>query len=99
MTTTRVTHASPAGTYAKVAERYWENDAEVKKHGFDTDTCPDIAHQLVHNYPGTHFKVGLLICKLYSLKHFFRRNLVRQQVFQHLTAKFCVDIFLIFFYI
>lgn len=57
MTTTRVTHASPAGAYAKVAEREWENDAEVKADGFDTDICPDIALQLIKSYPGTHFKV------------------------------------------
>ncbi|XP_022823052.1 membrane-bound alkaline phosphatase-like [Spodoptera litura] len=57
VTTTRITHASPAGAYAKTADRYWESDADVKKAGFDTDRCPDIAHQLIHNHPGNKLKV------------------------------------------
>ncbi|KOB62783.1 Alkaline phosphatase [Operophtera brumata] len=56
VTTTRVTHASPSGAYAKVAERDWENDAMVKADGADTERCPDIAHQLVHMEPGNRFK-------------------------------------------
>lgn len=57
MTTTRVTHASPSGAYAKVAERDWENDAMVEADGADLERCPDIAQQLVTSYPGNHFKV------------------------------------------
>ncbi|KAH9632369.1 hypothetical protein HF086_011869 [Spodoptera exigua] len=57
VTTTRITHASPAGAYAKSADRDWENDAAVKKAGFDTNRCPDIAHQLIHNHPGNKLKV------------------------------------------
>ncbi|KOB67391.1 Alkaline phosphatase, partial [Operophtera brumata] len=56
VTTTRVTHASPSGAYAKVADRYWENDAMVKADGADTGRCPDIALQLVHMEPGNRFK-------------------------------------------
>ncbi|KOB71485.1 Alkaline phosphatase [Operophtera brumata] len=56
VTTTRVTHASPAGTYAKTANRGWENDAAVRAAGHDTQRCPDIAHQLVHMEPGNRFK-------------------------------------------
>ncbi|XP_047032198.1 membrane-bound alkaline phosphatase-like [Helicoverpa zea] len=59
VTTTRITHASPAGTFAKAANRHWENDAEVRQAGHDPQRCPDIAHQLVHNYPGNQFKVIL----------------------------------------
>ncbi|CAH1639377.1 unnamed protein product [Spodoptera littoralis] len=57
VTTTRITHASPAGVYAKVAERDWEHNQAVQDHGYDTDRCPDIAHQLVHNHPGNKLKV------------------------------------------
>ncbi|XP_041981936.1 membrane-bound alkaline phosphatase-like [Aricia agestis] len=59
VTTTRVTHASPAGAYSRSADRDWESDAGVRAAGHDPHTCPDIAHQLVHSYPGTHFKVIL----------------------------------------
>ncbi|XP_049865248.1 membrane-bound alkaline phosphatase-like [Pectinophora gossypiella] len=59
VTTTRVTHASPAGTYARTANRGWENDAQVAANGFSTDVCPDIAMQLVTTSPGNKFKVIL----------------------------------------
>ncbi|KAM3955472.1 membrane-bound alkaline phosphatase-like [Aphomia sociella] len=59
VTTTRITHASPAGAYAKVADRRWENDARVAEDGHDPLICRDIAHQLVHMYPGNQFKVIL----------------------------------------
>lgn len=52
ITNTRITHATPAGTYAHIANRNWENDARVKNDGGDTETCPDIAYQLVHGYVG-----------------------------------------------
>nr|XP_018915086.1 PREDICTED: alkaline phosphatase-like isoform X1 [Bemisia tabaci]XP_018915088.1 PREDICTED: alkaline phosphatase-like isoform X1 [Bemisia tabaci] len=58
ITTTRVTHASPAGTYAHTSERDWEsdfdiaNDTEVK--GVD---CHDIAKQLILDDPGRNIKV------------------------------------------
>ncbi|CAH2044365.1 unnamed protein product, partial [Iphiclides podalirius] len=56
VTTTRVTHASPAGVYAKAANRNWENDARVREDNQDPNNCPDIAYQLVHSSPGKHFK-------------------------------------------
>ncbi|XP_038222682.1 membrane-bound alkaline phosphatase-like, partial [Zerene cesonia] len=59
VTTTRVTHASPAGVFARVANRHWENDAEVLSGGADLAACRDIAHQLVHTHPGDKFKVIL----------------------------------------
>ncbi|XP_026759498.3 membrane-bound alkaline phosphatase-like isoform X2 [Galleria mellonella] len=59
VTTTRITHASPAGAYAKIANRNWENDLEVLLDGQDPLLCRDIAHQLVHSYPGNQFKVIL----------------------------------------
>ncbi|KAM9614761.1 intestinal-type alkaline phosphatase-like isoform 2-T2 [Morphnus guianensis] len=48
VTTTRVQHASPSGTYAHVVNRNWYADAsmpaEARQQG-----CKDIAWQLVHN--------------------------------------------------
>ncbi|XP_026313847.1 membrane-bound alkaline phosphatase-like [Hyposmocoma kahamanoa] len=59
VTTTRITHASPSGAYARVANRGWENDGAVIDRGFDPKMCPDIAHQLIHTDPGKQFKVIL----------------------------------------
>jgi alkaline phosphatase len=59
VTTTRITHASPAGGYAHVAERDWENDNEVTLNGCDSSIVDDIAEQLIHNEEGRHFKVIL----------------------------------------
>ena len=57
VTTTRVTHASPAGTYAHIANRDWENDVEIVSAGEDPARCADIAKQLVLNDPGKNIKV------------------------------------------
>ncbi|KAL0822115.1 hypothetical protein ABMA28_005479 [Loxostege sticticalis] len=59
VTTTRVTHASPAGVYAHVANRHWESDEKVRDDRGDPRRCPDIAHQLVHMSPGNRLKVIL----------------------------------------
>ncbi|XP_057378290.1 alkaline phosphatase-like [Daphnia carinata] len=59
VTTTKVTHATPAGTYAHVANRDWEDDYAQSFDGVDTDNCDDIAEQLVFNDPGKNFKVIL----------------------------------------
>lgn len=58
MTTTRITHASPAGLYAKAANRNWERDEQVTSENVDIGQCRDIAHQLVHHYPGNELKVS-----------------------------------------
>lgn len=57
ITNTRVTHATPAGAYAKIANRNWENDARVKQDGGSTETCPDIAYQLVHGRVGKKLRL------------------------------------------
>ncbi|XP_063974431.1 membrane-bound alkaline phosphatase-like [Diachasmimorpha longicaudata] len=57
VTTTRVTHASPAGGYAHVAERNWESDTEVIKDKQDPKKCIDIAAQLITQEPGRRFNV------------------------------------------
>ncbi|PNF15816.1 hypothetical protein B7P43_G09886 [Cryptotermes secundus] len=59
VTTTRITHASPSGTYAHIANRDWENDAEVRNSGQDPDICDDIAEQLVNRIPGKNIKVSI----------------------------------------
>jgi alkaline phosphatase len=55
VTTTRVTHATPAGLYAHTNNRQWECDGEIPQvYG----TCvKDIALQLVTDDPGRKFKV------------------------------------------
>ncbi len=51
VTTTRLTHATPAAAYAKSAHRNWECDA-VTPGG-----CVDIAQQLVHSDVGKKMQV------------------------------------------
>ena len=61
VTTTRITHASPAGVYAKVANRTWEHDAQVKQMGHDPTRCPDIAMQMINQHPGNKLKVRIIV--------------------------------------
>lgn len=51
VTTTRVTHATPAAGYANTASRYWESDSGVP------EGCLDIAYQLVHGEIGKNLDV------------------------------------------
>ncbi|NXB49064.1 PPBI phosphatase, partial [Leucopsar rothschildi] len=48
VTSTRVQHASPSGTYAHVVNRNWYADANMPQDARDQG-CKDIAWQLVHN--------------------------------------------------
>lgn len=57
ITTTRITHATPAGLYANSAERDWENNAEIIKSSCDHHRIDDIAEQLVHGEIGSKFNV------------------------------------------
>ncbi|KAK3866893.1 hypothetical protein Pcinc_027603 [Petrolisthes cinctipes] len=57
VTTTQVTHATPAGLYAKTAQRKWMCDTRAKKEG--GGRCKDIARQLVEDSPGKDMKVVL----------------------------------------
>ncbi|XP_073821447.1 alkaline phosphatase-like [Musca autumnalis] len=57
ITTTTVTHASPSGTYAHVANRMYESDADVMSYGQDPTTCMDMAQQLVTQEPGRNLNV------------------------------------------
>ena len=46
VTTTRITHATPAATYAHVTERNWESDADMPASAI-AQGCRDIARQLL----------------------------------------------------
>lgn len=59
VTTARVTHASPAGVYAHIADRNWENDWEVANRFCDPEKTIDIARQLVEQPVGKGLKVIL----------------------------------------
>ncbi|KAB1279230.1 Intestinal-type alkaline phosphatase [Camelus dromedarius] len=48
VTTTRVQHASPAGTYAHTVNRNWYSDADLSADA-KTQGCQDIATQLINN--------------------------------------------------
>ena len=51
VTTTSITHATPAATYAHVPERNWENDTELSEAN-KAAGCTDIAQQFIE------FKIG-----------------------------------------
>ncbi|CAG9103073.1 unnamed protein product [Plutella xylostella] len=55
VTTTRVTHATPAAAYAHSADRRWESDADVPAGVH----CEDIASQLVRGSVGSKIDVVL----------------------------------------
>lgn len=57
VTTTRITHASPSGIYAHIANRDWEDDVEVLESKCDPNETDDIAEQLVHGEVGPKLKV------------------------------------------
>ncbi|XP_054721005.1 alkaline phosphatase-like [Uloborus diversus] len=50
ITTTRVTHATPAGLYSHSASREWEGACPDSR-------CPDIAKQLIRHSPGKDIRV------------------------------------------
>ena len=56
VSTARLTHATPASAYAKVPLRDWEADSDMK--GASSDTCKDIARQLIE-WPEGSFDVLL----------------------------------------
>ena len=71
VTTTRVTHATPAALYAHTAHRQWETDFDLKnrvnsytkyKHlqASQPEKCTDIAWQLMKDFPGKEFQVWTL---------------------------------------
>ncbi|XP_054710229.1 alkaline phosphatase-like [Uloborus diversus] len=62
VTTTRVTHATPAALYAHTPNRYWESDDKLPKDlqaESNKEDCKDIARQLVEDNPGKNLNVIL----------------------------------------
>nr|XP_012227449.1 PREDICTED: alkaline phosphatase-like isoform X2 [Linepithema humile] len=57
VTTTRVTHATPAALYAHAVSRYWEDDGKVPPAA--RPSCKDIARQLLEDEPGRNITVVL----------------------------------------
>lgn len=57
VTTTRITHATPAASYAHVPDRDWEGSAPEELA--NQPGCKDIAKQLVEEYPGNRLSVIL----------------------------------------
>ncbi|MBL8908410.1 MAG: alkaline phosphatase [Rhizobiales bacterium] len=57
VSTARITHATPAAAYAHVANRDWEDDAQMKDQ--KGKGCLDIADQLVNWGAGDGFEVAL----------------------------------------
>ena len=58
VTTTRITHATPAATYAHAAGRDWEGDADMKPEQVAAG-CIDIARQLVEMRYGDGLEVAM----------------------------------------
>lgn len=59
ITTDGVTEASPAGSYAHIANRAWTHDGRVEEYGADPETCDDIGEQLMLQSPGIGINVIL----------------------------------------
>lgn len=57
VTTTRISHATPAATYAHANYRYWECDEKIPQN--IRDQVKDISRQLIEDSPGRNFKVIL----------------------------------------
>ncbi|XP_076654849.1 alkaline phosphatase isoform X2 [Halictus rubicundus] len=55
VTTTRVTHATPAPLYAHCPDRRWECESKMKTES--SKKCKDIARQLVEDLPGKNIQV------------------------------------------
>ena len=58
VTTTRITHATPAAAYAHTSERNWESDADMPASAI-AQGCKDIAQQLVDYSAGDGLDVVL----------------------------------------
>ncbi|HEY5817650.1 MAG TPA: alkaline phosphatase [Mesorhizobium sp.] len=58
VSTARITHATPASTYAKTANRDWENDSQLTDEA-KTNGCKDVAAQLIDWPVGNGFEVIL----------------------------------------
>jgi alkaline phosphatase len=65
VTNMRVTHATPAGAYANVAQRDWECDNDIARdqllndHKLCLENSQDIARQLIENDTGRNLNVSV----------------------------------------
>jgi alkaline phosphatase len=57
VSTARLTHATPASTFAKTPSRDWEADSDLK--GGDAGDCKDIARQFIEWSEGDGFEVAM----------------------------------------
>ena len=57
LSTARLTHATPAATYAESANRNWEDDTSFGAEG--SEGCPDIASQLIDWPEGDGFEIAM----------------------------------------
>ncbi|OFC70951.1 alkaline phosphatase [Alteromonas confluentis] len=57
VSTARITHATPAATYAKSADRNWEDDGDMPAEAIEAG-CSDIASQLVGFEAATEARFG-----------------------------------------
>ena len=87
VTTTRVTHASPAGAYAHVPERDWEDDGVMPDNALKAG-CKDIAWQMVH---GTEIDVSTRHPDLIIV--YIIRTLLRVEIMQKYQTSKCCQIF------
>ncbi|MEM7290836.1 MAG: alkaline phosphatase, partial [Pseudomonadota bacterium] len=58
VTTARLTHATPAASYATSSERNWEADADLSDEAKENG-CADIASQLLDSAPGDGYEVAM----------------------------------------
>ena len=58
VSTARLTHATPAATYAQTPNRDWEDDSQMPGAS-EADGCPDIARQFIDWGAGDHFEIVL----------------------------------------
>lgn len=65
VTTTRITHATPAAVYANAPDRYWEDDSSLPPGAWQQG-CRDIAFQLINSPEG-----GLDVAMGGGSRHFF----------------------------
>ncbi|VDO15581.1 unnamed protein product, partial [Rodentolepis nana] len=58
VTSSRITHASPAGCYGHVAHRDWEVDSKLPCNRNADCACTDLAYQLIYEHQDIHVLMG-----------------------------------------
>lgn len=80
VSTARITHATPAATYAKSADRNWEDNSDMPQEAVDAG-CSDIADQLINfeqnlqaRYPSANKINGLEVVMGGGRRHFLPKD-------------------------